>query len=348
MDVVADSEKIAIPTWPYAYGGPSGQGVLRASPEDFVVTEELSFVPSGAGEHVFVKIQKTSENTEYVARLLARFANVRQRDVSFAGLKDRHAVTTQWFSIWLPGKPMPDWSQLAAANIQILDVLRHTKKLRRGVIAANHFNIVIRDWQGDLVRTEQQLQAIQHLGVPNYFGEQRFGHAGQNVTQALRLFAGAKVKREQRSMYLSAARAFLFNQLLSLRVAEANWNQALPGDVFILNGSHSFFKADAAQEALLNQRLASMDIHPSGILYGAGQTEVSDTVAAIEDSVLARYPEITQGLLQEQLEQDRRPLRVAVLDLAWQQLTPNALAIQFSLPAGSYATAVIREIIAGH
>lgn len=348
MDVVADSEKIAIPTWPYAYGGPCGQGVLRASPEDFVVTEELGFVPSGAGEHVFVKLQKTSENTEYVARLLARFANVRQRDVSFAGLKDRHAVTTQWFSIWLPGKPMPDWSQLALANIQILDVLRHNKKLRRGVIAANHFKIVIRDWQGDFVHTEQQLQAIKQLGVPNYFGEQRFGNAGQNVTQALRLFAGAKVKREQRSMYLSAARAFLFNQLLSRRVAEATWNQALPGDVFILNGSHSFFKADAAQETMLDHRLATMDIHPSGMLHGVGQSVVSETVAEMEAMVLASYPALAQGLLQEQLEQDRRPLRVAVPDLAWQRPAPNVLAIHFSLPAGSYATAVIREIIAGH
>ena len=135
--------EIILPEWPYAYGGPSASGEIKALPDDFIVDEMLSFMPEGSGEHVFLHIEKSGENTEYVARLLARHAGVRQRDVSFAGMKDRHGRTRQWFSVWLPGKIEPDWADLETESLRILQTVRHARKLKRGVLAGNQFKTLI-------------------------------------------------------------------------------------------------------------------------------------------------------------------------------------------------------------
>ncbi|NOT84313.1 MAG: tRNA pseudouridine(13) synthase TruD [Methylococcaceae bacterium] len=336
---------IAIPVWPHAYGKPSGQGILRREVADFVVFETLSFEPSGAGEHVFLQIQKTAENTDFIARQLARFAGVRQRDVSYAGLKDRHAIATQWFSVWLPGKSDPDWSTLASENLKVLQVIRHARKLKRGVLAANHFKLRIRDWQGDVAKTEQQLDCIKQHGVPNYFGVQRFGSAGQNVNKALAMFQGAKAPREQRSIYLSAARAYLFNQVLAERVRQNSWQQALAGDVFMLAGSKSHFQSSLTDEGI-DERLLANDIHPTGPLWGLGEQVAKADAVLIEAAVMAQYPALVEGLLQEKLDMARRALRLLVQNLEWQFVATDTLELSFSLPPGCYATAVLREIIA--
>lgn len=335
---------LTLPEWSYAYGNPTGSGLLRREVDDFIVFEDLSFAPAGAGEHVFLQVQKTSENTDFIARQIARFANVRQRDVSYAGLKDRHAITTQWFSVWLPGKTDPDWSELNSAHLKIIQVMRHARKLKRGVLAANHFKIRIRDWQGNTGKAEQQLAQIKQQGVPNYFGVQRFGHAGQNVHKALAMFQGTKVPREQHSIYLSAARSYLFNHILAERVRQSNWQQAVAGDVFMLNGTKSFFQADLLDDAL-NARLQAHDIHPTGALWGVGEPMAKADAVAIEANVIALFPELAAGLCQEKVEMGRRALRVIVQDFAWQWTAADVLELQFSLPPGCYATAVLREII---
>ena len=161
---------INLPTWPYVYGNPTGHGKIRSLPEDIKVEELLAFTPSGEGEHVFLHIQKTGENTDYVARQLARFAGVRQRDIGYAGLKDRHAVTTQWFSVWLPGKPEPDWPLFETENMKVLHSVRHARKLKRGVLSGNHFEITVRDWQGDQAKTIGHLAEIKVNGIANYYG----------------------------------------------------------------------------------------------------------------------------------------------------------------------------------
>lgn len=332
-----------LPVWPYAYGGPSGSGELKTEVDDFIVEEILAFTPEGSGEHVFLQIEKCGENTEYVARLLARHANVRQRDVSFAGLKDRHGRTTQWFSVWLPGKEEPDWAGLQSDHLKILQCVRHARKLKRGVLAGNRFQLRIRHWQGDAAQTEQQLQQIQQHGFPNYFGEQRFGYQGRNVEKALAMFAGSKVKREQRSIYLSAARSWLFNQILAERVAAQTWLTALAGDVFKLDNSNSHFHA-ASVEAELQQRLDSGDIHATGALYGKGDAEVTGQVLAQEQAIIAAHPELAAGLLKADVEHDRRALRVLPQDLSW-QIDSDSLSLSFRLPAGSYATGLLREIV---
>jgi tRNA pseudouridine13 synthase len=333
----------SLPEWPYAYGGPSGTGDIKTEPEDFVVEEVLSFEPEGSGEHIFLHIEKIGENTEYVARQLARHAGVRQRDVSYAGLKDRHGRTRQWFSVWLPGKDDPEWSAIETDQLQVIKTVRHARKLKRGVLAGNRFTLLVRNWMGDRDLTEKQLKQIKAKGFPNYFGPQRFGHHGQNIDRALAMFAGAKVKREQRSLYLSAARSYLFNLILARRVEQANWLRAINGDVFKLDGSNSCFTGDN-NDTSLPARVEQGDIHPAGIMWGRGGKIATAEAGAIEDAVIAANASIADGLLAFELEADRRALRTLPQDLSWQWLDKQ-LKLSFNLPAGSYATALLREII---
>ncbi len=328
--------------WACAYGGAQSQGLIRQVPDDFVVNEIQSFEHSGVGEHAFVQIEKVSENTDYVARMLARFAGVRQRDVSYAGLKDRHARTTQWFSVWLPGKSDPDWTELNCETIKVLQATRHSKKLKRGSLAGNQFNIRIRDWVGDKVLLEEQLLKIKVGGVPNYFGEQRFGRDGANISRALALFSGEKVSRNQRSIYLSSARSYLFNEILSARVNDKTWNMAMQGDVLIFDGSHSFFKVDELDESILN-RIAALDLHPTAVLWG--KARASEEVLVLEQQIINRFDELARGLVAFGLEQDRRALRGYVKALRWDFIGTDSLELSFTLNPGCYATSFLKEIV---
>lgn len=337
-------QNIEIPVWPYVYGGPSGSGKIRSLPEDFIVKENLSFEPSGAGEHAFLQIEKKGENTEYVTRQLSRFANVRQRDVSYAGLKDRYAITTQWFSVWLPGKADPDWRQFESDSVKVLQAIRHARKLKRGVLSGNSFKLTIRDWQGDQTKAVQQLEQIKANGIANYFGSQRFGNEGQNVSKALAMFEGAKAGREQRGIYLSAVRSYLFNLILAERVIQNNWNQAVTGDTYQFDLSHSCFQSDRPDVEII-RRLAAKEIHSTGVLWGRGEADVSADALDIEQAVIDAYQPLAQGLVANSVDRDRRALRVNVQNLCWQFIDSTTLELCFTLPAGSYATSVLRELI---
>lgn len=334
---------IILPDWPTAYGLPAGTGKIRMVPEDFIVEEILSFTPSGSGEHSFLQIQKRGENTEYIARQLAQFAKVRQRDIGYAGLKDRHALTTQWFSVWLPGVAEPDWRAFNTDGVQVLQHIRHARKLKRGVLAANRFTIIIRDWGGEVNKAEEKLNLIKANGLPNYYGEQRFGYQGQNVNKAATMFNGWRVNREQRSLYLSAARSYLFNKILAIRVKNGAWNRALTGDIFQFDRSKSYFKSQQP-DAEIFDRLAAKTIHPTGALWGKGEPDMCGEALSIEQGVIGEYRELAEGLINAGIESDRRALRVNVDDLSW-FVNPGRIELSFSLPAGSYATALLRELI---
>ncbi len=329
----------------YALGKPSAQAIFRQQPEDFQVDEDLGLQPDGTGDHIWLQLRKRNTNTEWLARQLVKFAGVKPVDVSFAGLKDRHALTTQWFSLKPAAKqPEPDWQQLNNAEVQVLAVARHPRKLRRGALQGNRFKLLLREVQGDPAELEQRLQRIQQQGVPNYFGEQRFGHGGGNLEKAAALFAGQlRAKREERSLYLSAARSFLFNQILSERVANQSWQQILPGEVLQLNGCHSVFCADP-QDPALAARLSSGDIHPTGCLWGAGESLATETVLALENRIVGAYPQFTQGLAAADLKQERRALRLLVQSLVWQWQDKQSLELSFYLDSGSYATTLLREL----
>lgn len=317
---------------------------IRLQPEHFRVEEKLPFSPSGEGGHAMLLIEKTGSNTDWFAKQLAQFAGVDDVAVGYAGLKDRHAVTTQWFTIKLEGHDEPDWSKFSVDNCRIISISRHNKKLKRGALSGNHFNLVLTELQGDMASWLQSLESIKTQGVPNYFAEQRFGHNAGNLFKAQSWFESGKKpkKRQQRSMILSAARSWLFNLVLSERVRQNNWQKWLAGDAMQLNGSHSVFVPDGADNDI-NARLKEFDIHPTGPLWGRGKPLIQDDSQLLEQQVLNDWQSWTQGLEQAGLKQERRSLRLLPEAMTW-QFDHNTLSLSFSLPAGCYATAVLREL----
>jgi len=331
---------------PFAHGQPTLSGRLRAVPEDFQVREEIPFTLEGAGEHVWLWVRKRGANTDWVARRLAERAGVPPGAVSYAGLKDRHAVTEQWFSVHLPGRAEPDWSANPDSEFIVLNAVRHTRKLRRGALSGNAFRITLRDLAGDPDQLAARLNLVAATGVPNYFGEQRFGHEGGNLEQAEAMLRGElKVRdRHQRGLYLSAARSALFNAVLARRVTDGTWNQPLPGEVLMLAGSHSIFAVDEVDETI-RQRVAAFDLHPTGPLWGTGILRSGGPVRALEEAVAATLPVFRDGLAAAGLEQERRALRLAVRDATLEFPEPGVAVLAFRLPAGAYATTVLRELI---
>ena len=328
----------------YASGRPSPTSVIRAFPEDFKVKEQLSFHLDGKGQHVYLLLQKRNLNTEQVVSSLAKFADVKPVAVGYAGLKDKNAVTSQYFSIDLAGQQEPDWKELESDNLGILEVTRHGRKLKRGAIRENLFEINLREFCGDKDDAEKRLQNIKTRGVPNYFGEQRFGHNDYNLKKAEQLLAGNKIlKRHLRSIYLSSVRSFLFNNILSKRVADNTWDKSLQGDVFMLQGSRSVFVADVIDEQIM-QRMQEHDIHPTGPMYGTGELMSKGMVRELESSVLSQYPVWCELLEKFALKQERRGLRLSVNNLEW-QWNEDSLLLKFGLPSGCYATSVLRELI---
>ena len=326
----------------YAYGRPQATAILRHQAEDFRVDEQLGFEPDGYGDHVWLCIRKTGHNTQWLAAAIARLAGVSERDVGYAGLKDRHAVTTQWFSVAMAGHREPDWQALASDSITVLQVERHRRKLRRGTLTGNRFAIRLRELAGDATDIDGRLAAIRVRGVPNYFGEQRFGR--DNIARAAAMFAGKlRVKRHQRSLYLSAARSMLFNEVLSRRVALGVWDRCVTGDVMQLDGSNSVFRIEQCDEDI-DRRLGVSDIHPSGPLWGRGLPMSAGQARGIEMAAIEPYGIICAGLESAGLKQQRRPLRLAVRDLEW-RFSNADLEMRFFLPAGSYATVVLREVV---
>ena len=331
---------------PYAFGEPAASGLLRGSPEDFFVEEMLGFRPDGEGEHLLLHIEKRNTNTDWLAGELARFAGVPRKEVSYAGLKDRNALTRQWFSIRFPVGREPDWDRFQLEEVTLLEWGRHRRKLRRGALKGNRFRIRIRNFRGDREETERRLSQIAQQGVPNYFGEQRFGHQDGNLLMADRLFAGElqRLGRNQRGLYLSAARSYLFNHVLADRVTTGDWNRALPGDRMMLEGSHATF-AVTEVDAEIRRRLAALDIHPTGPLYGRGDPGLTLEAEARETRILDAFPDWKAGLERFGLEAERRALRLRVADLRWNWPDPDCLELDFALGRGSYATVAVRELV---
>jgi len=319
---------------------------IRKKPDYFQVEEVLPFEPDGSGGHVWLKIQKRGINTDWLANELAKFAGVKSVAVGYAGLKDRHAITSQWFSINLEGFDEPNWAEFETDDIQIIEQTRHGKKLKRGVLAGNKFKLRMTNVQGEKDDWENNLKQVQKLGVPNYFGEQRFGHQMGNLERVDYWFSTGKAprKRTQKSLYLSAARSWLFNLVLAERIKQENWNQALMGDMMLLAGTKaSLFGVDKLDDVLAT-RLTTMDIHPTGPMWGRGNLHVKDDSLLLEKQILSDWDTWKIGLEKTGLNQDRRALRVFPSDFSWQFLDNEQLDIVFFLPAGCYATAVLREL----
>lgn len=325
-----------------AYSAPL-TGRFRVEAADFQVDEQMDIDLSGQGEHLWLQVRKTGANTDWVATQLARCAQVPASEVGYAGLKDRHAVTTQWFSIQLPGKADPDFAGLPP-EIEILHQQRHDKKLRRGALSHNHFCLIVRDCPADAESVAALCQQIAAGGVPNYYGEQRFGHHMGNLHKAVRWFKGefTPKQRNQRSLYLSAARSWIFNAILSQRVQTGTWQQRMAGDVFMFDGGSAWFVDDGSAE--LAERLAAQDIHATGALWGRGDLATQAEMRELEAQQAARFPVFCQGLEKQGLKQERRALRIKVADVACEPLAEHSFKLSFSLPPGAYATVVLNQL----
>lgn len=327
----------------FAHGGPPLSGLLRVSAEDFEVDEVLGFAADGAGEHCFLRVEKRNANTEWVAQQLARFAGVAPMCVGFSGLKDRHALTRQTFSVQLPGRADPDWDAMDIEGVRVLEASRHSRKLKRGAHAGNRFRIRLRELRGSGTDADERIGQMARDGVPNYFGEQRFGRNGENLRAARSLFDGARMGRSQRAFALSAARSHLFNRVLDRRVADGSWNQPLEGEVWMLAGTHSIFGPQKLDDEL-RQRLAAFDIDPTGPLWGQGELRTCGQVAAIEQEIADGEGAFAVGLEAADLRQERRSLRLRASDFAHSWLSDATLELEFQLPSGTFATALIREL----
>ncbi len=330
---------------PCAHGAAVTGAQIRCRDDDFFVEELPGFEPSGAGEHLLLTVEKRGMNTAFAAKTLAQWAGVAESAIGYAGMKDRHAVTRQRFSVWLPKKCAPDLTTLESDELRVLEHAWHSRKLPRGALAGNRFVLVLREIDGVRDAIEARLRAMAALGVPNYFGEQRFGRGGNNVSQAVAMFAGRRVKREERGMLLSAARSELFNRVLAARVVAGNWNQALAGDVWMLDGSHSVFGPEALTPQL-QSRLEAFDIHPTAPLWGAGELRSDAAARELELTALQgdTATRLRTGLEQTGLRQERRALRLRPNQLQWRWCDDGALELEFTLPPGAYATTLLREL----
>ena len=324
--------------WNYAWGRPLVSGSLRQSDDDFFVEEIAGFEPDAQGEHDFLTIRKTGTNTAWLARQLGTLAGVPAKDVGFAGLKDRNAVTVQAFSVRRPGGTPIDWSTVDIPGVEILQITRNSRKLRRGAHTGNRFALWLRNIEGDVEKLDERLATISQHGVPNYFGEQRFGRDFSNIELARSLIAGKKLRREKRSIAISAARSWIFNDYLSARIGDESWNIIGPGELVGLDGSGSVFEA-AEVDADITRRCVELDIHPTGPLWGKTRKERSPLAQSIGEN----HVELARGL-EKLADEGSRSLRLAVRDLQW-KVEQSDLHMCFSLTRGSYATSVLREIV---
>ena len=292
------------------HGESLGRASYRNYPEDFIVDELIDFQPAEEGEHLLLHIKKRDQNTQWVAGLLAKLAGIDRRAVGFCGLKDRFAVTTQWFSLHLPGRNL-DIDQLNHSDFQILSSARHNQKLRRGMHAGNKFSIVLRDFAVDHKKLEQRFILIKNCGVPNYFAEQRFGWDANNLIKANDLINQGKLKgnRHGTGIYLSAARSWLFNLLL---------------DRYLKLGNISF--------------------SDTGALWGRGRSSTKGSFSEYEKQLLSDWSTWCHALEHAGLQQQRREFILQPQKFTFKALSENQFKFNFELPNGSYATAVLREI----
>jgi tRNA pseudouridine13 synthase len=343
-----------------AGGRPLNHGLLKQECEDFQVDEVLGFQPTGAGEHLFLQLRKRDLGTPEVVGRLATLLGIRRSAIGYSGMKDRRAVSTQWFSVPAGQARALRENVLLSAGLELLDVQENQRKLRLGSHRANHFRIRLREFSGKRADLEARVAAAIATGLPNYFGPQRLGKGFSNVVQAQEYFRGLdeervgfSLPRSKHSMLLSASRSFLFNLILSRRVQEGSWNRLLPGEVLNLAGTQRFFKpptggADSEESALI-RRLNTLDVHPTGLLAGRVDEQdpylASDEVARLEADTITDYPLLLNGLERLGVQAARRPLRLVPVDLLVQYEEDGSLILEFSLAAGGYATAVIRELV---
>ncbi|WP_053981964.1 tRNA pseudouridine(13) synthase TruD [Marinagarivorans algicola] len=359
--------------FPYAYGKPALRALLKGENAHFVVHEQLGFEPAGEGEHWYVHTESDGDNTQWLADQMAKALGVKALDIGFCGLKDRHAITRQWFSIYDPKQSIHDLkARLAPAlpNSQILEVTRGQAKLRRGMHAGNGFiitlvfsDLALASIQAPLVAKLEQIKAC---GVPNYFGLQRFGRNGNNLQEFDRFLLqqeavkasrdsttlapttkkGRNKPRKPKGIILSAARAYLFNCVLAERVKSETWQCVIDGDV-THEGHASALNQCVTQNA---KPLIEGSTLPENVatapLWGRGRSHTAGRALMIEQEALHSMSAWANALEHLGLSQERRKLCSVPQDFMWGFDDKDAVTLRliFSLPPGEYATGILREV----
>lgn len=304
--------------FPRAFPELAASADFRTRPEDFFVDEQLGFELSGSGEHICLHIEKRNQNTVWVAKGLAELAGIKLMDVGYCGLKDRHAVTRQWFSLYL-GQRELDLKAINLEGCTVLGAARHDKKLRRGMHAGNAFRIRLRNVHGNTELLDQRWLDIASQGIPNYFGEQRFGYGGSNLQRAQELLPlHARIWRDRKNQFaVSAIRSYLFNCVLADRVYAGDWRLNIHGDP---------------------------QVFPTGPLWGRGRLSSLDELALREQRLLEPYALFCEKLEHLGLQQERRALLLRPTAVSAEH-DENGWVLGLSLPPGAYATCVLRELL---
>lgn len=328
--------------WQYWHGKPEAIATFKAMPEDFIVTETLPFELTGEGENLYLLIEKRELNTQQVCQHLAKVLGRRLRDIGYAGLKDKQSVSRQWFSVQANVRQDLDLTNIATPQIKLIDSKRHNKKLKIGNLKNNRFDIRLKG-----VENKQQLLAkfelIKAQGVPNYFGLQRFGFKGNNLNWANRWANGESIRDKKiKSFALSAIRSYVFNEVVSKRLAIEKFQQPLENEVFLLAGSNSYFQEQVSPE--IQSRLTQQDILLSAPLMGSADKKNPLTLPQLEVDILAQYSD-WQTLLNEQcVDMQRRPIHLMPHNMTWQTVGDD-VEVSFELTTGSFATSVLRECV---
>jgi tRNA pseudouridine13 synthase len=330
---------------PYLHGGPLGRVRFKVQPEDFVVEELLGFEPSGEGEHCLLWVEKRNLDSNAAAARLADALGIRRRLVSHCGLKDRHAVTRQWFSLHMPGQASPEAAALDSEGLRVLLITRNARKLRRGIHRGNRFTIRLREPDFDAVLAAQRWQAISDQGAPNFFGSQRFGNEGRNVEKAQAMFRGEYTPGDRllRGLLLSAARSHLFNAVVAGRMAGGTWDKPLAGEVFGFadNGTILLPENQRGDEVV---RFEKGIVELTAPLWGSGELQSVGEVRELEQNLLAGFTDLSAGLEAFGLRQERRVMRLRPLDSTFEVVENGDLQLRFDLPKGTYATTLLREL----
>ncbi|MDB6088441.1 MAG: tRNA pseudouridine synthase [Gammaproteobacteria bacterium] len=317
------------------------RGTLRAEPEDFVVEEDLGFGPSGAGQHVLLKVRKRNANTQWVVRELAKICGCHPRDIGYAGLKDRRAIAIQWLTVPQSRLTLDVWRTVREPDFEVLEADAHSRKLPRGALAGNRFMVRIRNVEVEDVALAARIAEISRRGVPNYFGPQRFGRDGANLA---RIADGLRALRPQeRGFVLSAARSLVFNAILAERARDGSWERLEVGDIANLDGRGSIFPVETLDQTL-SERCEQLDLHPTGPMWGKGAPPTRLRVSELEARLAAEFPQPCALTAEAGMEQERRALRLAVRELTWER-EAAAIVIRFRLMRGSFATMVLHEIV---
>lgn len=325
---------------------PGSGGALRRAPEDFRVDEVPAYLPSGAGPHLYLRVEKRGRTTRDAVRALAQALGVPERDAGCAGLKDKDAVTTQWLSF--PVARDPDPAALAAPGLRVLEVSRHQNKLRTGHVRANRFTLAVRG--GDLARARACAGALAARGLPNFFGPQRFGAAGRNAAVGRALVTGERTPeagraardRFLRRLSLSAYQSLLFNRWLAERMADGLFAAALAGDVMKKLDTGGLFTCE--DPATDGPRVERFEISPAGPMFGHALRLAAGEAGAREARLLEAegiaLADFARG--GGEAEGTRRAARLRV-EVALEPLEDGYRAA-FELPRGAYATVVMREL----